>query len=105
PVLWSSDGSAAGTQRLDGGAPNRLFAHRGGLMFAALHPQAGFELWNADASGVQLLADLNPGAGGSFPHQFTPAGERLFFAADDERGFTRLWSLGKDGRIERVAGP
>ncbi|MEM6841198.1 MAG: T9SS type A sorting domain-containing protein [Bacteroidota bacterium] len=56
----------------------------------------GFELWSYDpASGAQLVADINPGAMGSRPNDFTEYQGSLFFSAHDNGrypGPLMLWA-------------
>ncbi|MBL6802816.1 MAG: hypothetical protein ISQ52_06955, partial [Synechococcus sp. BS307-5m-G38] len=54
----------------------------------------GQELWisNGEKAGTERLADINPGAAGSFPTDLLWLNQRLFFAADDGSHGRELWS-------------
>jgi ELWxxDGT repeat protein len=100
--LWFSDGSAAGTGRLDleagprSSSPRHLFSLGDGrVVFAAAAGGAGNEPWISDgsAAGTFLLADLAPGPAPSSPRNFERVGERLFFRADDGATGNELWAL------------
>ncbi len=100
--LWVSDGSAAGTVVIGGGAgqpdprePTQLTPFKGGVAFAALDGQHGRELWSSDgtSAGTRLIADLGEGALGIYPNGLTAAGGRLFFVpSPDYRAQLELWS-------------
>ena len=64
------------------------------LIFTADDGTHGTELWVTDgtAAGTQLLKDINPGAGYSFPENFTVLGDKLIFTADDGTHGTELWA-------------
>lgn len=61
--------------------------------FAATTAALGEELWRTDGTenGTRLVADIAPGARGSFPSQFVEAGNRGFFVADDGIHGPELW--------------
>lgn len=52
----------------------------------------GFELWrtNGLGNGTTMVADIHPGAAGSFPRSLTNVNGTLYFSADDGSGF-ELW--------------
>ena len=94
--LWKSDGTAAGTALLrdinpetrdgidafsDGSGSYLSAAVIGGtLYFAADDGVHGTELWKRDGdSAPVLVADLEPGAAGARPAQFTVVGNSLYF--------------------------
>lgn len=54
---------------------------------------AGVELWRTDGTeaGTELVADVFPGPGGSFPQQLTAVGDQLFFVATDGQFGLELW--------------
>lgn len=88
--LWSSDGGAAGTQRVldlipgtQGSLPRELRRAGGAIFFRARTPAHGPELWTSDgtAAGTALVQDIEPGPLGSEPSQFAEANGRLYFAA------------------------
>jgi ELWxxDGT repeat protein len=95
-ALWVSDGTAAGTKPVadvdphsPDGAPREMtvIGHR--LWFAADTSRsngdpAGRELFVSDGTtaGTRMVADLAPGAGGSYPVAFTAlTGDRVAFVA------------------------
>lgn len=53
----------------------------GTLYFSGGTPDSGAELWKTDgtAAGTARVKDINPGNEGSFPEQFTVAGDLLYF--------------------------
>jgi ELWxxDGT repeat protein len=89
PVLWSSDGTPAGTAPVGGGFdPEALFAvpGTGQLLFSAWSVQVGRELWGSDgtAAGTALIANLadeSLWSQGSDPDGFVDAAGTLFFVA------------------------
>jgi ELWxxDGT repeat protein len=111
--LWRTDGTPAGTQRLDlypgstGSYPDHLTDLNGMLVFAALHPTYGRELWrsNGHMSGTSVIADIGPGVRSSLPREeplqgfpntrswFTvlPGGAQVVFPASGPAGGMELW--------------
>jgi ELWxxDGT repeat protein len=96
--IWRTDGSAAGTLLLkvtlsppQGRISSTIY--QGSLVFDDCTPQSGCELWASDGSvaGTRQIFDLTPGPSSSSPHDFTPAGGRLYFLADDPTG-PALWA-------------
>ena len=89
--LWVSDGTAAGTRRLDllpgsdSAAVSNLSPIPGGVFFAASDGTQGLEPWvsfgNLGSSGP--LADLYSGEKSSSPSEAMIAGDKIFFEADD----------------------
>ncbi len=73
--------------------PALLAAAGDRLYFNADDGVHGVELWTSDgtAAGTRLVADLSPGALGSYPHDLTPAGGFLYFGADDAFHGDELW--------------
>ena len=53
----------------------------------------GPELWKYDGTRVSRLADINPGADGSFPSHLMSYKHELYFAADDDNTGHELWKL------------
>jgi hypothetical protein len=51
-------------------------------------------VWVTDgtAEGTKLAADVEPGPGGSLPHQYVQAGDRLFFNATTTATGSELWA-------------
>lgn len=98
--LWSSDGSAAGTQLvadINPGAgssnPTLLGVAGSRLFFAAFVQGIGTELWVTDGTtaGTAIVVDLDPGAASSAPRAFGTAGNTFLFSGDDgsRRGIFR----------------
>ena len=115
--IWTSDGTAAGTIRLDGFADGALVPSGiteltqiapGKVLFSATAPGLGQELWITDgtAEGTRLVRDIFPGANAetgepfsSAPSQITAVagGRAVFFATTAEHG-RELW--GTDGTAD-----
>lgn len=109
--LWRSDGTTAGTAIVANIGPGAIgfggvitfsraiAAHGGVLYFMAEDAQSGPELWRSDGTreGTYRLADINPGAAGSEPTDFTTAGAHLFFVANDGVHGRELWRT--DGTV------
>ena len=107
--LWTSDGSAAGTVLVKDIAPGPAgsqFAGRNRVNWAAIgntlyfiadDGSSGMELWKSDgsATGTVLVADINPGVGGSNPSWLQAVGDTLFFSASSPGGLSsfgnKLW--------------
>jgi ELWxxDGT repeat protein len=101
--LWRSDGTAAGTLRVQAlplptgyqvsGVPFPEPTVVGDQLFFRLDDNVhGPELWKTDGTAPAVLVkDINPGPGTSRIGHLTAAGGRLYFAATDgEHGF-ELW--------------
>jgi ELWxxDGT repeat protein len=127
--LWATSGAPFPGTRLVadlaagpvGSAPHHLYAvpvdTQGGLagqvFFAADDRSShGVELWITDvsAAGTRMVADVCPGAAGSYPSAFADFGGRVFFAANDctHQPRAALWVT--DGtaagtRLVTAAGP
>jgi ELWxxDGT repeat protein len=107
-TLWVTDGTPGGTLPLSAtdlsftvpGAILRGYLALGTerLFFAADDGQHGSEIWTSDgtAAGTRRVADLAPGAASSQPFGYTSFRNRIFFVADDGRGFS-LWSMDATG--------
>ena len=114
--LYVSDGTAEGTQLLypgkdqDGNGhvwdPDNLVEFNDKLYFTADDGEHGIELFVSDgtAEGTQLVADLNPGEGGSYASKLTVVGDELFFSADSsENGAAReLFKLTLDDSTDET---
>src|SRR6185369_14882158 len=61
--------------------------------FQACAPDSGCEVWQADAAGTRLSADIAPGPDSSNPGPFTVSGGRVFFSAATPSIGTELWVL------------
>jgi ELWxxDGT repeat protein len=106
--LWRSDGTPEGTMRLtppelEMSARETVRALDGRVFFVAADAGHGEELWTSDGTpeGTRLLADLEPGPGGSQPQSLTVFKGRLYFSADLEEGGRELWT--SDGTPEGTA--
>jgi ELWxxDGT repeat protein len=92
--LWRSDGTASGTEMVrdirfgrPGSDPLHLTPHNYRVYFSADDGRHGRELWWATQGGsAVMVADINPGAGGSYPENLTSA-NLLFFTINGA-----LWS-------------
>jgi ELWxxDGT repeat protein len=102
--LWTSDGTEAGTVMVKDIAPGPGSSSRsqeygnlddmaGRLFFTADDGTHGRELWASDGTenGTVMVADAQPGSGGSDPAGQTRAGGKLFFVADDGGHGRELW--------------
>lgn len=74
------------------------------VLFAADDGEVGEELWQTDGTpaGTRLLADLMPGAAGSFPEQFTVLGDQLYFIGRAGQGWALWRSDGTTGGTKQV---
>lgn len=80
--LWRTDGTVEGTEWVletnpgpDNGNPQALGVVAGRLLFRAIEPDLGVELWATDGEDAELLADLAPGFGSSWPSALFQNGE------------------------------
>lgn len=101
--LWSTDGTAAGTELLKRfagsggifGSANQLSALTvgGAMYFAADDGITGLELWKTDgtAAGTEEVADLAPGPASSQPILVGVFGGRLVFEAQDGASISQLY--------------
>ncbi|HSK80057.1 MAG TPA: ELWxxDGT repeat protein [Thermoanaerobaculia bacterium] len=101
--LWRSDGTEAGTFMLHdlypGGWGSGIISGTplldvgGTLFFGADDGVHGGELWkvNATGTGVELVADIRPGAAGSNPHPWLSKDGELIFSANDGDHGRELW--------------
>lgn len=69
-------------------SPRDLFNAGGTLLFSADDGLTGTELWKSDGGplgpgGTQMVANIQPGSGGSNPAGFTSIGSTVFFTAND----------------------
>ncbi len=95
-VLWVSDGTRDGTQRLGvfDDIREMYVMPSGALLFVAREPAAGIELWFSDgtAGGTRLVRDIRPGSDSSDPKSLRVlhSGYVLFSALTVEQG-EELW--------------
>lgn len=94
--LWRTDGTSAGTVAITNfgqlGTVSNVRVSGGMLLFVATDPALGTELFvsNGTSAGTRVLADLQPGAGSSYPDELTPVDGGVFFTA--QVAFTpQLW--------------
>lgn len=86
PDIWRSDGTALGTRLVvpASAQPGLDFAaFEGKVFFGGFRADVGREVFVADGtgSGVQLVADLQPGPGTSHPSLLTSTSRGVFFQA------------------------
>lgn len=98
--IWSTDGTALGTQMLKiinspGGCdPDHLTVFGNSLYFVANNGSQGAELWVTDGteSGTHMVKDIAPGPNtGSNAHLLTPYHNKLYFVANDGNTGEQLW--------------
>ena len=98
--LWTSDGTAAGTQLFQDintatqdASPNRTAVIGDTIYFAASGAGIGVELWKSDGTskGTVLVKDIQPGSGASSPTYLRNVGGTLYFTANDGTHGTELW--------------
>lgn len=117
--LWETDGTALGTRMLADLCPGQcssvesaanFYVEGSSLYFSANDGRHGRELWRLDATaGAQplMVLDLNPGADGSSPGNFTrlsfsingSAVTRTFFSAARADVGQELWRLGASSSV------
>ena len=100
--LWRSNGTEAGTVRIDPSPgtliPTSFATYGGRVYFSGNDAEAGRELWSTDgtAAGTRRVADLWPGPVGSEPNWLTASGGALWFAADSALHGRELWKYTPD---------
>ncbi len=106
PSLWSFDGTAGGTIRLQDNAtpliedPCELTVFKNRIFYTANQfGTVGQELFSAAAGAAPApFIDLKPGTDGSSPASLQVFGDRLYFVAlDSVSGFRQVWST--DGTV------
>ena len=97
--LWSSNGTAAGTERLttanasgSGMNPQFLTAVGSTVYFAANDGVHGTQLWSSNGTTTTMLSSGNVSGGGLAPNDLTAVGSTLYFTGDDGVHGTQLWS-------------
>jgi ELWxxDGT repeat protein len=99
--LWKTDGTAAGTSMVKDLGPGGLlstgpFTFVNGLLLFAGTDSAGRELWRSDGTdaGTVRVKDIAPGASsGLLNGALVKVGNRVFFAASTDTGFSQDWGL------------
>ncbi len=99
--LWITDGTPRGTVRLTDIPNNGIFPFssegafvNGKFLFPVYTPGSGSELWITDGtrSGTGLLVDINTqNHSASYPRGWMPAGDRVYFFANDGEHGDELW--------------
>jgi ELWxxDGT repeat protein len=98
--LWSTDGTADGTQMVAdirpgaaGSIPSDLTAAGSEVYFSADDGVHGRELWKSDgtAAGTLLVADIVPGSHGSSPGEMIRIGSSVWFQATGPFHGMELW--------------
>ena len=84
--LWSYQSVAFVRGRFRLGSVRDLTPVGDRLVFVADNQQSGVELWAHRNQGAELLVDLRPGVGSSYPSDLVPAGDGLYFAATGAAG-------------------
>ena len=89
--IYVSDGTSAGTKVLYSGLRYfwyhpTLFGNK--IIFRGSSPSKGYEPWITDgtAAGTRMIADLRPGTLSSFPYNFVPYKNAVYFQAYDPTG-------------------
>jgi ELWxxDGT repeat protein len=114
--LFMSDGTAAGTKRLNqvtpdvASSPSNLARVGDSLFFQGNRAPFGVELWQTDgtAEGTALAQDVLAGTPSSYPGSLTVSGHRLFFVASDLSNHRELWVLNlpvNEAPAARAGGP
>lgn len=115
--LWSTDGTAAGTQLVSDVNPNNsnlLFGSLreeiveagGEIYFTADDGQHGRELWKSDGTsdGTMMVADITPGDSSSSLGNLHSVDGRVYFVVGSGAGGEELWtSDGSSDGTQRVA--
>ncbi|TQF17390.1 hypothetical protein FJV41_03650 [Myxococcus llanfairpwllgwyngyllgogerychwyrndrobwllllantysiliogogogochensis] len=109
--LWRSDGTPAGTTRVEdirpgpeGSYPEHFAVLGNQLFFAANDGVYGVEPWDSDGTEqrTRLFGDLEAGAGSSFPSELTTLEDLLFFGASIRNRGAEPW-VGDGVRISTVS--
>ena len=98
---WRTDGTVAGTTRLDPSynplttqwGDVSLTQNGGKYYFTAVTPESGNELWVTDGSpsGTRVVKDINTGNESSSPNTFVKVGNKRFYFANDGVHGQELW--------------
>lgn len=93
--LWKYDGSEAiRVAQFDDPRASVVTgsSYKGDLYFGADNDNAGMELWKYDGRAVEMVADVNPGSGDSYPRNFAVVGDDLYFKANTRFG-QEVWKF------------
>ncbi len=98
---WVSDGSLAGTQKINdlnptftvGSAATFVKVVADNYYFTVFDDSNGFELWksNGTSIGTKLLKNINTSIASSEPKQFIATTNAVFFTANDIKHGRELW--------------
>jgi ELWxxDGT repeat protein len=99
--LWVTDGTRSGTKllhrplSLSDEFGSQLYALDDRVLFSGAEGLSNLEPWISDGTvrGTRRLRDIAPGASSSFPRDFTRAGSRVFFVANDGLHGNELWAF------------
>lgn len=106
--LWKYDGAEA-TRIAQFDDPRASVVtgstYQGDLYFGADNDNAGMELWKYDGRAVEMVADINPGTGDSYPRNFVVVGDELFFKANTRFG-QEVWKFdGSEASLVKDVNP
>src|SRR5204863_4848600 len=94
--LWTTDGTAAGTVKVEDGYVGMLHERDGELLFARSTAAPGaYSLWKSDgtAGAAVELPRAGTGASNATPGQPTEVNGTLYFAANDGVHGNELWKM------------
>ena len=109
-VLWKTDGTLEGTQKLleytdsDFSTSTSLFAFDGKIFFGGFDDEHGKELWelNPSTGKTRLMHDFAPGGNSSYPRNFIQDRDRFIFTSiDPDIYFNKFW-ISDGTRIEEL---
>ena len=107
--LWFTDGTSGGTvlvKDIQSGSSDGLSSYSAYITvigstayFSADDGTNGGELWksNGTSAGTEIVKDINPGSGGSYPYEIVAVGSTLYFIADDGVSGYELWKSDGSG--------
>ena len=114
--LWSTDGSAANTVLVKdinttssfssyaGTFYNGIIATKNGVLFGAFEPGTGGELYRSDGNtnGTELLNEITPGEGWSYPNSFINKKGSYYFIADNAVGTAIYKTDGTKNGLKKI---